>query len=73
MLRLVQTGLMGLFNVGSLVGAFWVVCKICGIFCWFLRHWVRPMFQSRTRMMDRYGEKGKTYALVTGSSDGIGL
>ena len=24
-------------------------------------------------MLDRYGEKDKTYALVTGASDGIGL
>ena len=60
-------------SIATLIGMYYVIKKIVWMFSWFWRHFCRPLVQSRTRMLDRYGEKDKTWALVTGGSDGIGL
>ena len=60
------------FALVGMVKCFGIASRLTGF---MFRHFVRPLFQSSTRMLDLYGEgqRNKFWAVVTGGSDGIGL
>ena len=56
------------------IGSCRILSWCCGLLSCFWRHTFRKWIQSPTRLYDRYGSKQqRSWAVVTGGSDGIGL
>lgn len=59
-------------TLAYIIGAITILSYGLRLWKLFYRQWVRPLFQSHTRMFKKYGGE-ESWAVVTGGSDGIGL
>ncbi len=65
-------------GVAYLIGSYKLFCWTTSVLKYFSRQFIRPLFQSKNHLYNKYGlkkedQKSKSWAIVTGGSDGIGL